>query len=35
MKNKGFKGFSKYKKNDLINILLPLINDTDFPIKNK
>jgi hypothetical protein len=32
-KNKKIKGFSKYKKNDLINILSPLVHADDFPIK--
>ena len=32
-KNKKIKGYSKYKKHELINILLPLVNENDFPIK--
>jgi hypothetical protein len=32
-KNKKIKGFSKYKKQELINILLHLVDETDFPIK--
>jgi hypothetical protein len=32
-KNKKIKGFSKYKKNELINILIPLVSNEDFPIK--
>jgi hypothetical protein len=32
-KNKKLKGYSKYKKNELINILSSLVNETDFPIK--
>ena len=33
-KNKKIKGYSDYKKNELINILLPLVNENDFPIKS-
>jgi hypothetical protein len=32
-KNKKIKGFSKYKKSELICILIPVINEKDFPIK--
>ena len=32
-KNKKIKGFSKYKKKELIDILIPLVNERDFPIK--
>ena len=32
-KNKKIKGFSKYKKTELIDILIPLVNKKDFPIK--
>ena len=32
-KNKKIKGFSKYKKNELIDILIPLVTENDFPIK--
>jgi hypothetical protein len=32
-KNKKIKGYSKYKKHELINILLLLVNENDFPIK--
>jgi hypothetical protein len=32
-KNKEIKGFSKYNKMDLINILQPFVNEKDFPIK--
>jgi hypothetical protein len=34
-KNKNIKGYSKYKKDELINILSPLVNKNDFPIKSK
>ena len=33
-KNKKIKGYSKYKKHELINILSPLVNENDFPIKS-
>jgi len=33
-KNKKFKGYSKYKKHELINKLSPLVNENDFPIKS-
>jgi hypothetical protein len=32
-KNKKIKGFSKYKKQEIIDILSPLVNENDFPIK--
>jgi hypothetical protein len=32
-KNKGIKKISQYKKAELINILKPIVSDTDFPIK--
>jgi len=32
-KNKKIKGYSKCKKRELINMLLSLVNDNDFPIK--
>ena len=32
-KRKGLIGYSKYKKEELINTLSPLVNDSDFPIK--
>jgi len=32
-KNKKLKGYTKYGKDELINILKPLVNDDDFPIK--
>ena len=32
-KSKKIKGYSKYKKKELIDVLQPLINDNDFPIK--
>ena len=32
-KNKKIKGFSKYKKKELIDLLTPLVNEKDFPIK--
>jgi hypothetical protein len=32
-KNKKIKEYSKYKKNELINILSSLVNENDFPIK--
>lgn len=32
-KNKNLKGYSKYKKGELINRLKPLVNERDFPIK--
>lgn len=34
-KCKGIKGYSKYKKNELVNLLTPLVIDEDFPIKKK
>jgi hypothetical protein len=33
-KNKKIKGYSKYKKHELINILSPFVNENDFPIKS-
>ena len=33
--NKKIKEYSKYKKHELINILLPLVNEYDFPIKSE
>ena len=33
-KNKKIKGYSKYTKRALINILTPLVNENDFPIKS-
>lgn len=32
-KNKKIKEYSIYKKHELINILSPLVNENDFPIK--
>ena len=32
-KTKNLKGYSKYKKDELINKLKPLVNERDFPIK--
>jgi hypothetical protein len=32
-KNKNLKGYSKYKKSELINKLKPLVIESDFPIK--
>lgn len=32
-KNKGIKGYSKYKKIELIKVLEPLVVNSDFPIK--
>jgi hypothetical protein len=32
-KNKKIKGFSKYKKQEIIDILSTLVNENDFPIK--
>ena len=32
-KNKQIKNVSKIKKKELINVLIPLVNDNDFPIK--
>lgn len=32
-KNKKFKGYTKYKKHELIILLLPMVNESDFPIK--
>ena len=32
-KNKNLKGYSQYKKSELINKLNPLVNESDFPIK--
>jgi hypothetical protein len=34
-KNKKIKGYSKYKKHELIVILSPLVNENDFPIKSE
>jgi hypothetical protein len=33
-KNKKIKGYSKYKKDELINVLSSLVNENDFPIKS-
>lgn len=33
-KNKKIKGYSTYKKHELINILSSLVNENDFPIKS-
>lgn len=32
-KNKNIKGYTKLKKQELIDVLLPLVNNNDFPIK--
>ena len=32
-RNKNIKGYSKYKKHELIHILSPLVKESDFPIK--
>jgi len=34
-KQKEIKGYSKYKKPELIKVLRPLVNENDFPIKIK
>ena len=32
-KNKNIKGYSKYTKKELVEQLIPLVNENDFPIK--
>ena len=32
-KNKNIKGYSKYNKNELIEMLFPYVCNNDFPIK--
>ena len=33
-KKKGLRGYSKYKKNELVQTLAPLVSESDFPIKS-